>query len=171
MVPIWETINAFPSWRLADGILCDVTVASGPPSLQSFFSWESLSGQPKSWVRIPFDMHSFHNLTASFRKGSHECGLDVWPKQRVFLNSDILTLKWQLSLIPERACLKHLYSNFHFPNRKLKLSAKRKHALTSQKRFKKKLWWLVIWWRPGLARCLGCKDWKSTNEGLLSVQD
>lgn len=77
MVPISETINAFPSWQLSDGILCNVTVTFSPPALESFFSWESLSGQPKGWVRIPFDMHSLHNLLASFSKGSHECELDV----------------------------------------------------------------------------------------------
>lgn len=102
----------FLSWWLSDGILWDVTVASSPPSLESFFSWESLSSQLKSYLGIPFDMHSFHNLIASFSKGLHECGLDICPMLRVFLQSDILRLKGELPLIPNHSCLEHLCANF-----------------------------------------------------------
>lgn len=57
-----------------------------PPPLPSVscFSWESSSGWPKSQARMAFDMHSSHNLIASFSKQSHELRLDVWPQLRLF---------------------------------------------------------------------------------------
>lgn len=179
VVPIRETINAFPSWQLSDGISCDVTVTSGPFffSLESFFfpPGKISLAQPKRWVRIPFDMHSFHNLLASLLKGHMSAGLTfdlcfgfffnltssdwnenwlsfqimlVWHTFMPAFNSKAQAFKW-----------KEICS--YIPWKKKKIPEK----------FQEKLWSLVIWWRPGLARCLGCKDWKSTNEGLLLVQD
>lgn len=69
---------------LSAGISCDVTVVSSPPLSVSSFSWESSSGWPKKQARMAFDMHSSHNLIASFSKESHELRLDVWPQLRLF---------------------------------------------------------------------------------------
>lgn len=55
-----------------------------PPPLRELLLWESLSGRPKSQARMLFDMHSSHNLKASFSKESHELRLDVWPWLRLF---------------------------------------------------------------------------------------
>lgn len=43
-----------------------------------------LTKKKKSWARTAFDMHSSHNLVASFSKESHELRLDVWPQLRLF---------------------------------------------------------------------------------------
>lgn len=156
---MWQLPPALPPYRVSSpGKVCLANLNAG---------WEF------PLVCIPFI--SKHLLV----KG-HEHGLAVWPLLRFFLKSDVLRLKCELSLIPNHARLEHLNANFNFQSRMLRLPTKSKYALTYQpppkkkkftERFKKKLWLLVIWWRPGLAPCLGCKDWKSTNDGLLSVQD
>lgn len=148
-----------------------------PPALspESFFSWESLSGQTKSWVEILFDMHSFHNPLASFSNGSHECltyasGFFLnlmfwdWNENCLYFQNPLFWNIFKPTLISkaERSTFQPK-ENMHL------LRCTKKKKITE--RFRRKLWSLVIWWSLGLAGCLGCKDWKSTNEGLLLVQD
>lgn len=171
---------------LSVDILCNVTFAPNPPLLESFFSWESSSGQ----ARIAFDMHSSHNLIASFSKEMHELKLNVWPwlkLSRACVSAQLL-IKELKSFIPRLITTipsNTIHLSFGTPSSQplfpkqeaqdashsVKMGNSLMEKRSFSKSFKKKPWWVVIWWWPGLAGCLGCRDWKSTNEGLLSEQD